>query len=50
MRHLGDAPVDPTDAMIVALIADNGRFEFSSLGDDDPDVDWKLFAVKTCTH
>ena len=53
MRHLGGAPVDPTDAMIVieALIADNGRFEFTSPGEDDPDVDidWKLFAVKTCT-
>jgi hypothetical protein len=54
MRHLGGAPVDPTDAIIVleALIADNGRFEFSSPGENDPDVDidWKLFAVKTCTQ
>jgi hypothetical protein len=35
-----------------ALIADNYRFEFSSPGEDDPDVDidWKLFAVKTCAR
>jgi hypothetical protein len=53
MRHLGGAPVDPTDAMMIieALIADNCRSEFSSPSENDPDVDidWKLFAVKTCT-
>jgi hypothetical protein len=36
--------------VVEALIADNGRFEFSSPDDPDVDIDWKLFAVKTCTQ